>query len=78
MSSMAAAGGEQENDDEETTAEEGRAAPSLEVTLLRTHRPGVSLRLLPMARLAPLPRHRQPAQPLRHPPELQQLSRLQI
>ena len=78
MTPLAAASSEQENDDEETTAEETRVAPSLEATLLHSHRPGVSLRLLPMARLAPMPQHRQPAQPLRRPPELQQLSRLQI
>lgn len=78
MATLSSAGSEQESDDEETTAEEARVAPSLEVTLLRSHRAGVSLRLLPMARLAPLPQHRQPTLPLRRPPELQQLSRLQI
>ena len=78
MSSLAAATSEQENDDEETTTEEAQIAPSLEVALLRGTSTGVSLRLLPMTRLSPLPQHRQPPQPLRRSPDLQHLSRLQI
>ncbi|HEX2573888.1 MAG TPA: hypothetical protein VH877_30345 [Polyangia bacterium] len=78
VASLAPASSEQENDDDETTTEEAQVAPSLEVALLRGHRLGVSLRLLPVARLASLPRYPQPVQPLPRTPELPQLSRLQI
>jgi hypothetical protein len=78
VASLNPATSEQESDDDETTTEETTVSPSLEIVLLRGHRLGVSLRLLPMARLAPLPRYLQPVQPLPRTPDLPQLSRLQI